>query len=142
MCVVLVCRVYSLLEIYSSANSNYTQFFIKHSSTVYQFNHHDNTLHLQGIGEGAIVLGQLLGYDNTAERMAVLDAGLAVRGVEFAHELLALTEEALEGFKAVMLENGEEGGNAVVDPELVKTVLEIDGRIKCFIGKKDNADFQ
>jgi len=96
----------------------------------------------KGIGEGAIVLGQLLGYDNTAERMAVLDAGLAVRGVEFAHELLALTEEALEGFKAVMLENGEEGGNAVVDPELVKTVLEIDGRIKCFIGKKDNADFQ
>ena len=73
--------------------------------------------------------------------MAVLDARLAVRGVEFAHELLALTEEALEGFKAVMLEGGEVQGNGV-DPELVKTVLEIDGRIKCFIGKKDNVDFQ
>ena len=75
--------------------------------------------------------------------MAVLDAELAVGGVEFAHELLALAEEALEGFKAVMLEGGEVQGNAngngvtVVDPELVKTVLEIDGRIKCFTGKKD-----
>ena len=80
--------------------------------------------------------------------MAVLDAGLAVRGVEFTHELLALTEEALEGFKAVMLEGGEVQGNAngngvtVVDPELVKTMLEIDGRIKRFTGKKDRVDFQ
>ncbi|KAL7531061.1 hypothetical protein ACHAXR_008483 [Thalassiosira sp. AJA248-18] len=83
----------------------------------------------KGIGEGAIVLGQLLGYENEAERLAVLDAGLAVRGVDFAHELAALTEEALEGFKAV-----PEGG---VDPELVKSVEVIDERIRTFIGKMD-----
>lgn len=87
----------------------------------------------KGIGEGAIVLGQLLGYDEESERLAVLDAGLAVRGLEFAHELVALTEEALEGFKAV-----PEGS---VDPELVKSVEVIDERIRTFIGRTD-ADFQ
>ncbi len=80
----------------------------------------------KGIGEGAIVLGQLLGYDDKAERLAVLDAGLAVRGVDFAHELLALTKEALDGFKSV-----QEG----VDPGLVSTVEEIDERIQQFIDK-------
>eukprot|EP00571_Detonula_confervacea_P007610 CAMPEP_0172321606 /NCGR_PEP_ID=MMETSP1058-20130122/43831_1 /TAXON_ID=83371 /ORGANISM="Detonula confervacea, Strain CCMP 353" /LENGTH=294 /DNA_ID=CAMNT_0013037153 /DNA_START=280 /DNA_END=1164 /DNA_ORIENTATION=+ len=87
----------------------------------------------KGIGEGAIVLGQLLGYDEESERLAVLDAGLAVRGVEFAHELVALTEEALGGFKAV-----PEG---TVDPSLVKSVEVIDERIRTFIGRTDT-DFQ
>lgn len=86
----------------------------------------------KGIGEGAIVLGQLLGYDEKAERLAVLDAGLAVRGVDFAHELKELTSEALEGFKGV------QGG---VDPGLVKSVEEIDERIQQFI-EKSSQHFQ
>lgn len=86
----------------------------------------------KGIGEGAIVLGQLLGYDDKAERLAVLDAGLAVRGVDFAHELLALTKEALDGFKSV-----QDG----VDPGLVSTVEEIDERIQQFI-EKSSEHFQ
>ena len=86
----------------------------------------------KGIGEGAIVLGQLLGYDEKAERLAVLDAGLAVRGVDFANELKGLTTEALDGFKAV------QGG---VDPGLVKSVEEIDERIQQFI-EKSSKHFQ
>ena len=86
----------------------------------------------KGIGEGAIVLGQLLGYDEKAERLAVLDAGLAVRGVDFAHELKGLTSEALEGFQGV------QGG---VDPGLVKSVEEIDERIQQFI-EKSSQHFQ
>eukprot|EP00985_Skeletonema_marinoi_P013493 scaffold6708_cov153-Skeletonema_marinoi.AAC.4 len=86
----------------------------------------------KGIGEGAIVLGQLLGYDEKAERLAVLDAGLAVRGVDFAHELKGLTAEALEGFQSVQ---GD------VDPGLVKSVEEIDERIQQFI-EKSSQHFQ
>ncbi|KAK1740262.1 hypothetical protein QTG54_009212 [Skeletonema marinoi] len=86
----------------------------------------------KGIGEGAIVLGQLLGYDEKAERLAVLDAGLAVRGVDFAHELKGLTSEALEGFQSVQ---GD------VDPGLVKSVEEIDERIQQFI-EKSSQHFQ
>merc|ERR1712008_63721 len=55
----------------------------------------------QDLGEGALVLSQLLGYDDRNERLAVLDAGLTVRGVEFAKELAALTAEALDGFARV-----------------------------------------
>jgi len=79
----------------------------------------------KGLGDGAIMLGQLLGYDNKAERLAVLDAGLTVRGVEFAVELSALTSEALEGFKTV----------TGVDPGLVKSIEEIDERIALFMDK-------
>ncbi|KAL9185645.1 hypothetical protein ACHAXT_003422 [Thalassiosira profunda] len=86
----------------------------------------------QGIGEGAVVLGQLLGYDDERERLAVLEAGLAVRGTEFAQELAALTEEALGGFKCVP------GG---ADPGLVKAVEKIDERIRRFIGTSAG-DFQ
>lgn len=71
------------------------------------------------------MLGQLLGYDNKAERLAVLDASLTVRGVEFAVDLSKLTHEALEGFKSVK----------DVDPGLVKTVEEIDERIGLFMEK-------
>ena len=71
------------------------------------------------------MLGQLLGYDNKAERLAVLDAGLTVRGVEFAVELSALTSEALEGFKTVK----------GVDPGLVVSIEEIDERIALFMDK-------
>mmetsp|Transcript_20925 Transcript_20925/g.34310 ORF Transcript_20925/g.34310 Transcript_20925/m.34310 type:complete len:129 (+) Transcript_20925:1066-1452(+) len=88
----------------------------------------------KSIGEGAIVLGQLLGYDDKAERLAVLDAGLAVRGVEFARELKGLTNEALEGFEAVQQQQ-QDGGSGGVDPELVKSVEEMDERIQLFIDK-------
>jgi hypothetical protein len=71
------------------------------------------------------VLGQLLGYDDKAERLAVLDAGLTVRGVEFACELSALTGEALKGFEHVK----------DVDPGLVTSIREIDERIGVFMEK-------
>lgn len=76
----------------------------------------------ESLGEGAQVLGQLLGYDSSAERLAVLDAGLQVRGVQFASELSALTDEALQGFEA-----------RGADPNLVGIVQEINTRIKAFI---------
>ena len=76
------------------------------------------------MGEGAQVLGQLLGYENRAERLAVLDAGLTVRGVEFAEELATLTAEALGDFPKVP------GG---ADLGLVRIVEEIDERIRKFI---------
>merc|ERR1711862_695778 len=53
------------------------------------------------LGEVAIVLNQLLGYDNVNERYAVLEAGLMVRGIDFARELLKVTEDALDGFKEI-----------------------------------------
>ncbi len=61
----------------------------------------------------------------------MLDAGLAVRGIEFANELAALTEEALDGFERVQ----ENDGREAVDPELVKSVKVIDERIRGFLGK-------
>jgi hypothetical protein len=76
------------------------------------------------IGEEALVLGQLLGYDNAKERMAVLDAGLTVRGVAFAVKMAQLTKEALEGFTRVP---------CGADPELVERVSEIDSRLEKFM---------
>jgi hypothetical protein len=76
------------------------------------------------LGEGAQVLGQLLGYETSEERIAVLDAGLQVRGVDFARELKALTEEALQGFQ------NTPGG---VDQNLINIVAEMDYRIAEFI---------
>jgi len=85
------------------------------------------------LGEGAKVLSQLLGYDKREERMAILDAGLTVRGIDFANELNALTKEALEGFKSVR----------DVDPDLVQIITEVNKRIEKFIGNfKGNNDFQ
>ena len=81
----------------------------------------------ESLGEAATVLGQLIGYDDKAERLAVLDAGLTVRGVEFAEEMLALTQEALEGFTRVP------GG---ADPGLVTCIKEVDERLKSFIEKE------
>ncbi|KAL7499090.1 hypothetical protein ACHAWT_007601 [Skeletonema menzelii] len=89
------------------------------------------------IGEGAIVIGQLLGYDDTKERLAVLDAGLAVRGVEFARELKGLTSEALGGFQNVQKKQ-QQGGAGGVDPGLVRSVEEIDERIQQFIDKSSS----
>ena len=82
----------------------------------------------QDLGEAAQVLGQLIGYDNSAERLAVLEAGLAVRGVGFAEEMLSLTEEALEGFTT----------RPDVDPGLIGCVREIDDRLRLFI--KDHCE--
>jgi hypothetical protein len=81
------------------------------------------------LGQAAQALGQLIGYENRAERTAVLEAGLAVQGVEFAREMAALTEEALEGFARV------QGG---ADPDLVECVEEIDGRLRRFL-ERDGA---
>jgi len=78
----------------------------------------------EDLGEGALVLSQLLGYDDRNERLAVLSAGLTVRGVDFADELKALTDEALDGFERVP------GG---VDPHLVQIIKEIDQRIQSYI---------
>lgn len=80
--------------------------------------------YLQDIGEEALVLGQLLGYDDARERLAVLDAGLTVRGLDFAKRMAALTKEALEGFTRVP---------CGADPDLVERVSQIDVRLRKFI---------
>lgn len=80
--------------------------------------------YLQDIGEEALVLGQLLGYDDARERQAVLDAGLTIRGLDFAKQMAALTEEALEGFRRV---------RCGADPDLVERVSQIDWRLREFI---------
>jgi hypothetical protein len=68
------------------------------------------------LGQAAIVLNQLVAYDKLSECLAVLDAGLAVQGIRFAHELHDLTTEALEGFSRVP------GG---ADDELVDRITDI-----------------
>ena len=83
------------------------------------------------MGQGAIVLGQLMGYDNQDELLGVLEAGLTVRGRDFAVELASLTQEALDGFKRVP------GG---VDPELVDKVSFIDQRLQEYLS--DTNEFQ
>jgi hypothetical protein len=83
------------------------------------------------LGQAAQALGQLIGYESKAERTAVLEAGLAVQGVDFAREMVALTEEALDGFARV------QGG---ADPDLVECVKEIDERLRRFLEK--DAAFQ
>ena len=85
-------------------------------------------LRRKDIGEGALVLGQLMGYDDQMERLAVLEAGLTVRGLDFAKDLAALTGEALEGFQRVP------GG---VDSDLVQRVQEIDDRLQKYIEMED-----
>lgn len=84
------------------------------------------------LGEAAVVLGQLIGYDSVAERMAVLDAGLMVRGVEFAMEMKDLTVQALDGFTRVP------GG---ADPGLVQCIQEIDERLLSYL-EENQAGFQ
>jgi len=75
------------------------------------------------LGEAAQVLNQLIGYDNRAERIAVLETGLKVRGDEFAKELYSLTEEALDGFKNVE-------GEITVDPELLERITDIKDQVE------------
>ena len=81
------------------------------------------------LGEGATVLSQLLGYDDDDERVAVLNAGLTVRGLEFANELFNLTQEALEGFQRYP--------KGQVDPELVRRVQIIDAELREYINDAD-----
>eukprot|EP00980_Cylindrotheca_fusiformis_P021361 scaffold8240_cov133-Cylindrotheca_fusiformis.AAC.6 len=76
------------------------------------------------MGEAALVLGQLMGYDNKEELLGVLDAGLTVQGREFALEMAGLTKEALKGFGSV-----HDG----VDPELVERVKTVDQRLKEYL---------
>ena len=75
------------------------------------------------LGPAALVLGQLIGYESSAERLAVLDAGLTVRGEAFARELQALTAEALDGFETV----------PNVDASLVTSVKELDERLREYL---------
>lgn len=79
----------------------------------------------QELGDAAIVLGQLLGYDSDDERQAVMEAGLRVRGVEFAREMASQTSQALSDFKRL----GVDGA----DPELVRRVQGIHDGIQGFI---------
>ena len=81
------------------------------------------------LGEAAVVLGQLVAHESKQERLAILDAGLTVRGFDFAVEMSDLTEEALQGFQSVP------GG---VDPTLVQRVEEIHNRVKIFLDKNSN----
>lgn len=78
----------------------------------------------QGLGEAAVVLGQLVHYDKQ-ECIAVLEAGLTVRGADFGEELLALTSEALEGLSRVQ-----------ADPDLVERVQLIDERLQRHLREK------
>jgi hypothetical protein len=78
----------------------------------------------QDLGEAAQVIMQLIGYDAKGERLAILDAGLVVRGCDFAQELVEATDEALQGFQSVP------GG---ADSELVQRVQEINERARQFI---------
>ena len=87
------------------------------------------------LGEPAQVIMQLLGYETKGERIAILEAGLVVRGIDFARELLTTTHEALNGFQNVPVD---------VDSELVERVQEINDRTRRFIEEeavKEN-DFQ
>jgi hypothetical protein len=76
------------------------------------------------MGEATLVLGQLMGYDHDDEMLGVLDAGLTVRGRDFANEMSNLTHEALDGFQRVP------GG---VDPDLIERVTLIDQRLKEYL---------
>jgi hypothetical protein len=80
----------------------------------------------QDLGEAALVLGQLMGYDKEEELLGVLEAGLTVQGRDFALEMASLTEEALDGFKRIP------GG---ADPELVEKVNFIDKRLQDYLNE-------
>ena len=80
------------------------------------------------LGEAAQVLGHIIGYDTKIERIAVLDAGLMVRGTSFAKELFGLTTEALTGFQNVV-----DGA----DPDLVDRVQQIHDHLQAYITQND-----
>lgn len=80
------------------------------------------------LGEAAQVLGQMIGYDTKMERIAVLDAGLMVRGILFAKELYELTTEALLGFQNAI--NG-------ADPDLVDRVQQIHDHLQIYIAQNE-----
>jgi hypothetical protein len=89
------------------------------------------------MGEAALVLGQLMGYNddnekNNEELLGVLDAGLTVRGSCFAMEMRKLTQEALDGFQRIP------GGD--VDPDLVERVKLIDSRLQEFLDEEEHND--
>jgi hypothetical protein len=88
----------------------------------------------QDLGEEAQVLQQLIGYDNDEERMVVLEAGLMVRGNEFAQDLQDLTTEALEGLQRVPGKGAE--------PELIRIVQSIHEGIQSYLEKNSSTSFQ
>lgn len=83
----------------------------------------------QGMGDAAVFLGRLMGYDSEDELIAVLESGLTVRGTDFVRELSGLCKEALDGFLKV------HGG---VDPQLVRRVKTVDSRLdEILLGSDD-----
>ena len=93
------------------------------------------------LGQEAIVLGQLLGYDDPQERMAVLQTGLSLRGVEFAQTMAGLTEQALADMTRIANARGGENSldtdgmtdSTTLDPELVERVSGIHDAIQKFL---------
>jgi len=79
----------------------------------------------QSLGEGAAVLSQLLAYDDEKERRAVMQAGLELRGLEFAIELESMSQEALQTMEKVD-----------ADPELVFRLTGLHEGVQKFIESK------
>ena len=93
----------------------------------------------EDLGEAAQVMGQLIGYEDPAERQAVLEAGLTVRGVDFARELKVLSEQALEEFQGVLPSMVSPKAPEIL-PELTQIVQEIDDSLAAYL--KDNSEFE
>jgi hypothetical protein len=81
------------------------------------------------LGQAAQVLGQLVSYESSSERLAVLEAGLSFQDISFARELLTLADEALQGFE----------GRGDVEPALLSNVAEIRNHTRRFIQSKELA---
>lgn len=81
------------------------------------------------LGETALVLNQLLGYDNDNERYAVLEAGLMVRGIDFAEGLLGVTKEALDGLKNIPEQD-------MVDGNLIDIIQGVYDKILVYVESK------
>lgn len=79
------------------------------------------------LGEGAAVLSQLLAYDDEKERKAVMQAGLELRGLEFALELESMSKEALQTMETVD-----------ADLELVYRLTGLHEGIQSFIESKNS----
>lgn len=75
------------------------------------------------LGDAASFLGQLTGFKDNDERIAVLQASLIVRGQPFAKEMFRLTEEALEGLPKQLN----------VDTELVEVVEGLNHQLRRFL---------
>ena len=82
----------------------------------------------KSLGDEALVLGQLMGYDDPQERIAVLQAGMMIRGLEFSQNMGRMTGKALEDFRRL--------GNGAADPDLVERVQHIHGAIQEYLSQQ------